>query len=628
MTLFPNLPIRHKLRVAFLGTILVALLLACGAFVIYDMFTFRQSLVNSLTVLADALAKNSTAALRFAGETEAAKTDAEETLQALGFKHSVVEGCLYTGDDKLFASYARDPKHADFPSAPGADGTSFEGKNLTIVRPVTLDGKRIGTIYIKSTQEELNQHFQSYMVISALVFLGVSLLAFGLSTALRHLILRPISQLADATQRITDHKDYSVRVPELTRDEMGMLAHAFNEMLESIQERESALHSANEALRESEERLNFALRKSRTGGWELDLEGRSIKRTMEHDRIFGYKSLLPQWTYDMFLEHVLPEDRPEVDRRFRKAIKTKREWSFECRIRRVDGEERWVWGVCEYQRDGAGQKESMAGIIQDITDRKRAEEEILELNASLEERVRERTSQLAAANKELEAFSYSVSHDLRAPLRAVDGFSRMVLEDYSERLDAEGQRMLGVIRSESQRMGRLIDDLLAFSRLGRQEMELLPIDMREMARAVFNELAALEPSERKLKLDLRPLPTVRGTQMMIRQVWVNLIGNAIKFTKGRETGEIEIGARTGEDGVPVFYIKDNGAGFDMRFADKLFGVFQRLHSAEEFPGTGVGLALVQRIVQRHGGRVWAEGEVDHGATFYFTIPNPNHEPPT
>ena len=628
MTLFPNLPIRYKLRVAFLGTILVALLLACGTFVIYDMITFRQSLVNNLNVLADALGNNSTAALRFAGETEGAKSDAEETLQALAFKPSVVAGCLYTADGKLFASYAWDRQHAEFPSAPGADGSRFEGKHLTLVRPVILNGKRIGSIYLRSTQEELNQHFRSYAVITGFVFLGVSLLAFGLSTALRHLILRPILNLADATQHITDHKDYSVRVPELTRDEMGMLAHAFNEMLESIQERESALHSVNEALSESEERLNFALEKSHTGGWEFDLEGRSMRRTLEHDRIFGYDSLLPQWTYDMFLEHVLPEDRPEVDRGFREAIKTKKEWAFECRIRRSDGEERWVWGVCEYQRDEGGLKESMAGIVQDITTRKQAEEEILQLNASLEERVRERTSQLAAANKELEAFSYSVSHDLRAPLRAVDGFSRMVVEDYSERLDDEGRRMLGVIRSETQRMGRLIDDLLAFSRLGRQEMEHAPIDMRGMAQAVFDELVAQEAPDRKLKLDLHPLPTVHGTQMMIRQVWVNLISNAIKFTKGRDVGEIEIGTQAGEDDVPIFYIKDNGAGFDMRFADKLFGVFQRLHSAEEFPGTGVGLALVQRIVQRHDGRVWAEAEVDHGATFYFTIPNPNHEPRT
>jgi PAS domain S-box-containing protein len=621
MTLFPDLPIRHKLRVAFLGTILGAVLLSCGAFVIYDMMNFRRSLVNNLTVLADALGRNSTAALRFAGETESARSDAEETLQALSFKSSVLSCCLYTEKGELFATYVRKDHRVDFPKSPGPDGTRFVNRHLAIIRPVVLNGRRIGTIYLNSTLEEMTQHFRSYVVISCLVFLCVSLLAFALSAALRHLILQPVLDLADATRRITDHKDYSVRVPELSRDETGMLAHAFNDMLEGIQEREQALHSANEALRESEERLNFALKKSHTGGWELDLEGRSVRRTLEHDRIFGYDTILPEWTYNTFLSHVLPEDREEVDRGFRAAVRTRTEWDFECRIRRVDGEVRWVWGICEYQRDEDGQTETLAGIVQDITPRKRAEEEILELNASLEQRVQERTAQLAAANQELEAFSYSVSHDLRAPLRAVDGFSRMVVEDYSERLDDEGRRMLGVIRSETQRMGRLIDDLLAFSRLGRQQMELEEIDMREIAQAVFDEQVAQEPAGRNFHLVIQDLPPVRATATMIRQVWVNLIGNAIKFTKGRDPAEIEIGMMDGKDGVPVYYVKDNGAGFDMRFADKLFGVFQRLHSAEEFPGTGVGLALVQRIVHRHGGTIWAEGEVDRGATFYFTIPN-------
>jgi light-regulated signal transduction histidine kinase (bacteriophytochrome) len=178
--------------------------------------------------------------------------------------------------------------------------------------------------------------------------------------------------------------------------------------------------------------------------------------------------------------------------------------------------------------------------------------------------------------------------------------------------------LLDVIRAGAQRMGRLIDDLLAFSRLGRQMLEPMPIDMHVLAQSVFDELAAHEPG-RKLRLDLHPLPAARGTQSMVRQVWVNLISNAIKFTKDREVGEIEIGAQEGEDGVPVYHVKDNGAGFDMRYADKLFGVFQRLHAMDEFEGTGVGLALVHRIVQRHGGRVWAEAAVDRGATFYFTL---------
>ena len=246
----------------------------------------------------------------------------------------------------------------------------------------------------------------------------------------------------------------------------------------------------------------------------------------------------------------------------------------------------------------------------DVTALKRAEEEVRRL-----------TSELAAAIKELEVFSYSVSHDLRAPLRAVDGFSHMVEEDYAGKLDDDGRRMLGLIRGETQRMGRLIDDLLIFSRLGRQPLEPVPIDMHALAREVFDELAALAP-DRKLRFDLHPLPPAVGTLAMIRQVWANLIGNAIKFTQGREPGEIEIGTREGEDGAPVYYVKDNGAGFDMRFAGKLFGIFQRFHGAEEFPGTGVGLALVQRIVHRHGGGIRAEAEVNRGATFYFTLSNP------
>jgi PAS domain S-box-containing protein len=618
--MFPDLPIRHKLRVAFLGTILGALLLACGAFVIYDVVNFRRSLVNNHTVITDALGKISTAALKFAGETEAAKADAEETLQALSFKPSVISCALYTADGKLFATYQKPGAGARFPAKPEPDGTRFNGGRIILFRPVMLDGRRIGTIHLVSTQEELNQHLKSYAVISLFVFSSVSLLAFGLSSALRHLILQPILNLADATRRITGQKDYSLRVREETTDETGMLARAFNEMLDSIQQRERALHSANEALRESGERLNFALNKSHTGGWELDLADFTITRTPEHDRIFGYETLQPVWNYERFLEHVLPSDRDELDSRFLEAIRDKAELSFETRIRRTDGEERWIWGVAEYQIEESDAHPTMAGIIQDITGRKQTEQEILDLNASLEQRVRERTTQLAAANQELEAFSYSVSHDLRAPLRAVDGFSRMVVEDYSGQLDDEGRRMLGVIRSETQRMGRLIDDLLAFSRLGRQQMQIEQVSMHDLARSVFDEIMSQEPPGRRVHLDLKDIPPAHGTPTMLRQVWVNLIGNAVKFTKNRDPAEIEIGSQRGEQGETVYYIRDNGAGFDMRFADKLFGVFQRLHSAEEFPGTGVGLALVQRIIHRHGGRIWAVGEVDHGATFHFFLP--------
>jgi light-regulated signal transduction histidine kinase (bacteriophytochrome) len=246
---------------------------------------------------------------------------------------------------------------------------------------------------------------------------------------------------------------------------------------------------------------------------------------------------------------------------------------------------------------------------------------VVELNAELETRIAARTAELKQANGELEAFSYSVSHDLRAPLRAVDGFARLMEEDYAARLDDEGRRMLGVIRAQALRMGRLIDDLLTFSRVTRQAVDQQPIEMQAQAREVFDALAALEP-ERTLRLELGALPPARGAPALIRQVWENLLANAIKFTRDREVAVIEVGAHPDEGGGTTYYVKDNGAGFDMRYADKLFGVFQRLHSDTEFPGTGIGLSIVARIVHRHGGRVWAEAEVDRGATFSFTLGEP------
>ncbi|HLA62083.1 MAG TPA: response regulator [Nitrospiraceae bacterium] len=235
-----------------------------------------------------------------------------------------------------------------------------------------------------------------------------------------------------------------------------------------------------------------------------------------------------------------------------------------------------------------------------------AQDDLHRVNASLE-----------AANKELEAFSYSVSHDLRAPLRAVDGFAQAVLEDYGQRLPEEAQRYLQTIRQGAQRMGDLIDDLLAFAQLSRQPLTRRAVDTGKIVREVLEELSR-QRDGRQIEVRVGELSACQGDPGLLRQVWVNLLSNALKFTRKTESAVVEIGSAL-EQGETIFFVRDNGSGFDMQYAEKLFGVFQRLHREEEFEGTGVGLAIVARVIHRHGGRVWAEAETDRGATFYFTL---------
>lgn len=299
---------------------------------------------------------------------------------------------------------------------------------------------------------------------------------------------------------------------------------------------------------------------------------------------------------------------------------------------RQDGGTVQVSVVLSPLREAGGEVIGAASIARDIGERHRAEEAIRSANASLDRRVHERTAaledanrsleeanrQLEAANRELDAFSFSVSHDLRAPLRAIDGFSRILLDDLGPTLDDDARRHLNLVRENAQRMGVLIQDLLSFSRLSRQALERQRVDVRSLVQAALTDLRP-EMEGRTVEIDVGELPACDADAALLKQVFVNLLSNALKYTRKRDRARIEVGGTTGA-GENTYFVRDNGVGFDMKYAGKLFGVFQRLHRADEYEGTGVGLAIAQRIVFRHGGRIWAEAAPDQGATFWFTLP--------
>jgi signal transduction histidine kinase len=491
VSLLPATSVRGKLLFVVLVTAASALLISGAAMLWYELQDFRRAGINDLSAQAEVIGLAAAPALQFL-DPEAAN----DYLALLEAKRDITSAVIYTPNGSLFASYSADGEEPAFPELPEVDGHYVEGNELVLFRRIVAGDEIIGTVGIRA-RYDLARRMLDYLGILGVVML-VSLGAAGLiSGRLQRTITQPISAVTAVARRVMEHRDYSLRAPKSTSDEIGLLVDAFNGMLDEL--------------------------------------GQRAER----------------------LEHSVREQQ-------------------------------------------------------------RAEEELRQLNAELENRVEARTAQLEAANRELESFSYSVSHDLRAPLRAISGFAKLLWEDHKDGLDEEASRKLSIIRGQAERMGELIDDLLAFSRLGRKSIEPVPLDMAEMARATFERLVRDGESPAP-ELRIGRLPRSLADRVLIEQVWANLLANAIKFTSRTENPVVEIGG-IAEERENVYYVRDNGAGFDPRYRHKLFGVFQRLHDESEFPGTGVGLALVQRIVSRHGGRVWADGQPGEGATFHFSLP--------
>ena len=483
---------------------------------------------------------------------------------------------------------------------------------------------------IKETNHQIRQEYK-YITIGYMIAMQLILVYLTLKNARK--ILYPLKQLQEGIKTIGNGNfDFKLPIDETgssltSTDELGELAVAFNQMSEELQKTIEKLQSEletnrmiEEELRDSKQLLEEVLNTSPNMIYLVDEEGRIVmanqkmadRYSISLEELIGKNDddlcrlgYISQETADRFYA-----DDMEVIR----TQKTKFIAEEQLGAEQEDGE----WLQTTLTPFNHAEKSPMVlGVSVDITDRKKIEKEILSMNATLEHRVTERTEELEKANEELRSFAYSISHDLRAPLRAIDGFSRILLDEQSDELTEQAKRYINLLRENAIMMGKLIEGLLEFSRKSHQSLQLQPVKPEALVQAVLLDMQYEYP-EHSTEIIIGELPECTADPILLKQVFQNLISNAFKFSSKVEQPVIEIGSKI-MDNENVYYIKDNGAGFDMQYAERLFGVFQRLHRADEFEGTGVGLAIVQRIIHRHGGEIWVQSTVNQGTTFYFTI---------
>jgi len=617
---------RIKLLLVVLATNAAALSITAVLMVMYDLHTFRETLLDDLSAQADVLGLAAGPALEFDDPQVA-----QEYLGLLRAKSNINAAAIYTAKGALFATYSGTPAgHSEFPKIPAADGHEIRGREVTLFRRVISNNEILGTVYFNAVYEP-DRRLRDYLGILGLVLAGSLAVTVLMFSRIQRTVTGPILDVTAVARRVMEERDFSLRAKKTTSDEVGVLVDAFNSMLCEIGSRTATLEESNRELKrevaereravdardKSERRARTLVSAITQVVWVADRHGCFNEESGSWETYTGQR--FEQYRDNGWLRAFDEDGRRELELAWARASSTPETFELELRLWHAESDRhRYVRlrAVPVVEKDGSVTE--WIGAVQDIDDRRVLEQSLRTLNAELEQRVADRTSQLQEANKELESFSYSVSHDLRAPLRAIGGFCKLLTQDHEAQLDAEARRKLGVIKSETARMGALIDDLLAFSRLGRKALQATPLDMREMASKAYGQLCR-DQADRKVEFRLGSLPTAVGDRSLFEQVWVNLLANAVKFSSKKEAATIEVGGIS-EEREHVYFVRDNGAGFDPRHSGNLFGVFQRLHSNDEFPGTGVGLALVHRIVTRHGGRVWADGKLGEGATFHFTVP--------
>ncbi|MBI4660036.1 MAG: PAS domain S-box protein [Verrucomicrobia bacterium] len=583
--------IKHRVRAVILLVSIVVLLITATLFVAYEVISFRAQLVQNLSTLAAVIADNIAAPLAFNSEETA-----EEILSALKAEPDIVAASVFDREGNVFAKYPLQSQTHLLPAQLENAGLRFTADALVVFQPVIKEKKSIGTLYLRASLQGLYGRFWRYGAIGGAVLIGSLAVAFVLSTLLQKRISDPILALTSAAQKVSQAGDYSVRAPKLTEDELGTLTDAVNRMLAETQANQSRLAEQARLLNLTFDAILVRDAHNRITYWNRGAE-----------ELYGFtqEEALGKVSHEL-LRTEFPDSLEQIEEKLHRDNR----WLGESVQTRKDGGKIHVASRWTLDRDAQGKQASTLEINTDITERKA-------FQAGLERLVAERTAKLQETVTELEAFSYSVSHDMRAPLRAMQGYAKALLKDYEDKLDSQAAHYLERISRASNRLDSLIQDVLAYSRVAKGEITLHPVDLERLIQDILPNHPEFQPPQACLLME-KPLHLVLGHEACLTQCVTNLLGNAVKFVPSGVVPQIRVRTELLDGRVRVWF-EDNGIGIDTLHHDRIFEIFGQVHPEKKYGGTGIGLAIVRKAVQRMGGEVGVESEIGQGSRFWFIL---------